>query len=70
LYSSIGVAIRFALTGKRGSGLWFVGSIAATVGILVLPVETFFDRLTWCWVPVAGEGLVILIVYWMSRRKT
>jgi hypothetical protein len=52
---TIAVGIRWARTGKTGSGLPVIGSIAAAAAILALPIGAWSQRLGACWVPLALE---------------
>lgn len=69
-FITVGIAVRYYRTGKSGSGLPFVGSVAAFLGLLVLPLGTMGQRASHGLLPVGFEFLLLAFLVVLTRRNS
>lgn len=67
---SVASSVRWLRKRKSGSGLWFVGSIAAFVGALLAPIGTPTQRLPFAFLPLAFEALLFAGLWTVNRFVT
>jgi hypothetical protein len=67
--ATIAASVRWIRTGKRGSGLPIVGSIAAAAGIMAAPIGARSQRIGIACIPFAIEAVTYLVLTVMGKSK-
>jgi uncharacterized protein YggT (Ycf19 family) len=70
VWVSIATSVRWFQKRKTGSGLWFIGSVAAFIGVMLAPIGSPARRLLYALLPLAFEAMLFVTFMLIDRHQS